>query len=122
MKRRTLMLAGMLLFAPTRALAQRVPVVQIAGTWSSADWGSIELHADGTGTYTSMYGTGVGRVTLHPAGPRRFSGTWGESAQRHGTLSLELSADGRTLHGTWTPDPSCTIGTMTGGVAEWRRG
>ena len=111
-------LVGVLvLAAATPALAQS----QLAATWTSADWGTIELHADGTGSYTSTYGTGPGRIVLSALGGHRYSGRWSESSQRHGTLTLELAADGRTITGTWTPDPNCTIGTQNGGTIAWTR-
>jgi hypothetical protein len=107
--------------APTVAQPPVATLAGLAGAWTSSDWGTIDLRADGTGSYSSTYGTGPGRMSLRPIGRGRFAGTWGESAQRHGTLTLELSPDGRTLTGTWTPDPSCTIGTATGGTLVWTR-
>lgn len=122
------LMVGLFLFAtafaaPALSLAQRSPatLAQLAGTWTSTDWGDVVLSVDGSGTYASTYGTGPGRMSVHPVGGRRFAGTWGESAQRHGTLTLELSLDGRTITGTWTPDPHCTVGTTTGGTITWTR-
>ncbi|MBX7192101.1 MAG: hypothetical protein K1X94_08585 [Sandaracinaceae bacterium] len=104
-----------------RALAQSSSAPSLAGTWSSSDWGVIELRADGTGTYSSTYGTGAGRLVLRAIGQGRFAGTWGESPQRHGTLLVSLSPDGRTITGHWSPDPDCTIGTMVGDELRWTR-
>jgi hypothetical protein len=36
-------------------------------------------------------------------------------------LVIILSADGRTITGTWTPDASSTIGSKTGGTILWTR-
>ncbi len=118
----SLVMVAFLVLTSAPAVAQPpATLAQLAGAWTSSDWGTIELSAAGSGSYSSTYGTGAGRFSLRPIGGRRFSGTWGESAQRHGTLTLELSLDGRTLTGTWTPDPSCTIGTMMGGTLVWTR-
>lgn len=106
---------------PSHAQPAASVLAQLAGTWASGDWGSIVLQPDGTGSYSSTYGTGAGRLSLRALGGRRFAGSWGESSQRHGTLTIEVSTDGRTITGTWTPDPNCTLGTTTGGTLTWTR-
>jgi len=120
MTRRALMV-GLIVLVAALAAPALAQVAQISGSWTGLDWGTIELRADGTGTYSSTYGPGAGRMAVRSIGPRRFAGTWGESSQRHGTFTFELAADGRTILGSWTPDPGCTIGTMTGGELTWTR-
>jgi hypothetical protein len=93
----------------------------VTGAWSAADWGDVVIGPDGAGSYSSTYGTGPGRLQLRPVGERRYEGSWGESAQRFGTLVLELSPDGQRITGSWTPDPQSTIGTRTGGSIAWTR-
>ena len=103
------------------AAGQRSVIFELVGSWSSRDWGEVVLNADGTGTYTDTFGTGPGRIQLDRTGDRSYTGTWGESNQRSGKLVIELSPDGRTITGTWTPDPSSTIGSKTGGAILWTR-
>ena len=92
---------------------------EVAGSWSG--WGVVVLNADGSGTYTDTFKTGPGRMQLRRTGDRSYEGTWGESNQRFGTLTIELSPDGRTITGNWTPDPSVTVGSKEGGAIAWGR-
>src|SRR5205085_7408221 len=108
-----------LLLLASRAGAQGA--LPIAGQWAAADWGEVTIAADGSGTYTDTYGTGPGRLQIRRTDDGRYEGTWGESSERHGTLVLVLAPDGRTLTGSWTPDPQSTIGTTTGGPIQWSR-
>jgi hypothetical protein len=91
----------------------------VAGRWSGDGWGNIVINSDGTGSYSDTFGTGPGRLQLRRVADGSYDGTWGESSQRHGTLMVVLSADGRQLNGTWTPDPQSTIGSMVGGAVNW---
>jgi hypothetical protein len=93
----------------------------VAGRWSGDDWGAVVVAPDGSGSYTSTYGTGPGRFQLERVGEHAYVGTWRESSLRFGTLTVSIAPDGRTIAGTWTPDPQCTIGTMTGGLIVWTR-
>lgn len=92
---------------------------ELAGDWTG--WGRVTWASDGTGTYTDTYGTGPGTMQLRRSGDRTYEGTWRESAARHGTMVMSLSADGSQLTGTWSPDPDCTIGTRQGGTLTLRR-
>jgi len=106
---------------PAPSARHRFVTLELVGSWSSRDWGEIVLNADGTGTYTDTFGTGPGRMQFERTGDRSYKGTWWESSQRSGTLVLVLSPDGRTITGTWTPDPRSTIGSKTGGAILWTR-
>ena len=106
---------------PALAAGQRCAILELVGSWSARDWGEVVLNADGTGTYTDTFGTGPGRIQFDRTGDRSYKGIWWESNQRSGTLVIVLSPDGRTITGTWTPDPSSTIGGKTGGAILWTR-
>src|SRR5262249_20224299 len=106
---------------PALSAGQRSVIFELVGSWFSRDWGEVILNADGTGTYTDTFGTGPGRMQFHRTGERSYKGIWWESNQRSGTLAIVLSPDGRTITGTWTPDPSSTIGSKTGGAILWTR-
>ena len=112
----------MLLPAPLALLAEKRSVsFEPFGSWSSPDWREVVLNADGTGTYTDTFGTGPGRMQFDRTGECPYKGKWWESNQRSGTLVIILSPGGRTITGTWTPDPSSTIGSKTGGAILWSR-
>jgi hypothetical protein len=104
--------------SPARSPASRLAV---AGRWSGADWGDVVIGGDGSGSYTSTYGTGPGQLQIRRAGERTYEGTWSESSQRYGALVLELAPDGRTITGAWRPDSQSTIGSRTGGPVVWTR-
>ena len=106
---------------PAPAVGQPSPVLELAGSWSGRDWGDLVLNADGTGAYTDTFGTGPGQVWFGRTGDHSYKGTWRESDQRSGTMVFELSPDGQTITGAWTPDPSSTIGGKTGGAILWTR-
>lgn len=108
--------------SPGQPVAAAAPhEIEAAGEWSGDDWGNVVIATDGTGSYTDTFGTGPGRLRLQGGGDRRYAGTWGESSQRFGTLELLLSPDGRTITGTWTPDPRSSLGSPTGGSLVWTR-
>jgi hypothetical protein len=91
---------------------------ELAGAWEAADWGQVTINGR-TGSYTDTYGTGPGRFELRKTGDHMYSGVWGESKARHGTLTVTLSSDGRKLTGTWAPDTDVTIGGREGGPINW---
>jgi hypothetical protein len=121
--RRAIVFFGLMLLlcaaAPT--VGQSFATFELVGSWASRDWGEVVLNADGTGTYTDTFGTGPGRIQLDRTCDRSYTGFWGESNQRSGTLEIILSPDGRTITGTWTPDASSIIGSKTGGAILWTR-
>ena len=85
------------------------------------DWGRVVFNPNGTGSYTDTFGTGPGTIAVSRATDRSFAGRWGESEKRFGTLRFTLSPDGRTATGTWTPDPTCTIGDQGEHPLRWTR-
>jgi len=107
--------------SPAPAVGLRSTILELAGSWSGPDWGEVVLNADGTGTYTDTFGTGPGQLRFDRTGDHSYKGTWRESGQRSGTLVFELSPDDETITGAWTPDPSSTIGSKTGGAILWTR-
>ena len=107
--------------SPAPGVEQRSTILELAGSWSGRDWGELVLNADGTGTYTDTFGTGPGQVRFNRTGDHSYKGTWRESDQRWGTLVFELSSDGQTITGAWTPEPSSTIGSAMGGAILWTR-
>lgn len=111
--------ASSLAAQPVGAQAPAMP--ELAGSWTGSDWGTVELRADGSGSYTDTYQGGAGRLTLRRVGERRYAGQWGESNQRFGTVELVLSPDRAILGGVWTPDPQSSFGTRTGGAVAWTR-
>jgi hypothetical protein len=113
--------AQQVLASPALAVGQRSASLELAGAWSGRDWGELVLNADGTGTYTDTFGTGPGQLRFDRTGDHSYKGTWWESDQRSGTMVFELSPDGQTITGDWTPDPSSTIGSETGGAILWTR-
>lgn len=107
--------------SPALAVGQRSAILELAGSWSGQDWGELVLNADGTGTYTDTFGAGPGEMRFDQTGDHSYKGTWRESDQRSGTMVFELSSDGQTIAGVWTPDPGSTVGGKTGGVIFWTR-
>ncbi len=106
---------------PALTAGQQSGILELAGSWSGPDWGELVLNADGTGTYTDTFGTGPGQVQFERTGDHSYKGTWRESDRRSGTMEFELSPDGQTITGAWTPDPNSTIGSKTGGAILWSR-
>jgi hypothetical protein len=107
--------------SPALAVGQQSAILELAGSWSGHDWGELVLNADGNGTYTDTFGTGPGQMRFDGVGDHSYKGTWRESDQRSGTMAFELSSDGQTIAGVWTPDPSSTVGGKAGGVIFWTR-
>ncbi|HVX13499.1 MAG TPA: PQQ-binding-like beta-propeller repeat protein [Pirellulales bacterium] len=86
------------------ALAATQPP-DIAGQWRGDDWGEVILTRsdDGvySGTYSETLGEHPGRIQLEWSRlERRFKGTWRDSDDRFGELSLRLV--GAELHGAQT--------------------
>jgi hypothetical protein len=99
------------------APASAADYADLTGGWIS-DWGGVKL--DGrNGTYTDTYGGGIGKLEFSKTGDHEYTATWGESKMRHGTMKVTLSADGKKLTGTWTPDPDVTVGGKGGGPINW---
>lgn len=83
----------------------------LSGNWNG-DWGEIVLERIGpvsyVGTYSDTYGKAVGRITFSfVAG--KYEGKWWEGTFRMGVITLQASADGRVLTGTWSASPASTI-------------
>ncbi|MBI5515326.1 MAG: hypothetical protein HY909_16225 [Deltaproteobacteria bacterium] len=112
--------APLLVAATGSAPFATAAVTDATGRWSGPEWGQVVLRADGTGTYTSTYGTGPGRIEFRAVGGG-YDGRWMESARRFGTMHFVVAPSGSAITGTWAPDPECTIGTMSGGELHWTR-
>jgi hypothetical protein len=93
---------------------------ELTGAWTGADWGAVSIDGN-VGSYTDTYGTGPGRLELRKTGDHTYSGTWSESAKRHGTMRMLLSEDGASLSGLWFVDADSTIGSMGGGALRWKK-
>lgn len=93
---------------------------ELVGEWAGSDWGKVEFKGC-WGGYTDTYGTGPGLIDLRQTGPGTYQGTWSESKKRQGILGLSLSGDGRTITGSWEPDPESAVGGKTGGSITWTR-
>jgi len=107
--------------SPRLDVGRHSAILELMGSWSGRDWGGVVLNADGTGTYTDTFGSGPGQMRFGRTSDHSYKGTWWESDQRLGTFAFELSLDGQTITGAWTPDPSSTIGSKTGGAILWTR-
>jgi hypothetical protein len=92
----------------------------IWGIWDGGDWGTVTLQ-NNTGSYTNTMGTGPGKMDIKNTNGRNYSGTWGESEQRHGTLQLTLSKDGNAVQGTWKADQNCTVNPGNEGTIQWKK-
>ena len=90
------------------------PGPDVSGRWGGNDWGLVELSqsADGSfeGTYSSTYGTDVGRIKVFWS-PRLglYVGTWGEGRYRFGRVSFSVLRDGATVGGEYSADPDCEL-------------
>lgn len=91
----------------------------IDGKWVG-NWGDVQIDGE-TGTYSQTFSGGVGNMNLRHTSDGSYEGTWGESDARHGTMTIELGSDGRSITGQWAPDPDVTVGTKEGGTIEWTR-
>ncbi len=123
-RRSILLLIAMVVFGCGKAAAPSASgggdCAELVGEWTGSDWGQVEFKGC-WGGYTDTFHTGPGLIDVKPSGPRTYKGTWSESRNRHGIMELTLSEDGRTITGSWEPDPGCTIGAKTGGSVAWSR-
>ena len=99
---------------------------EIAGDWSSEDWGHIVLKktsdAKYTGTYSDTVGEQPGEIQLKWSRiERRFNGTWHEGKDRLGELSVRMV--GGEIHGALTTDSKSRINPATPRLADltWTR-
>ncbi len=93
----------------------------IDGEWEGGLWGKVLLEG-GRGTYENTLEAGPGKITYRATGERRFAGTWWEDEKYHGTLTLELSEDGRTFKGKWQVDEGCEkLWLPNRGKLRWTR-
>src|SRR5262249_12906909 len=83
----------------------------LAGPWTGADWGAVNLRRRGDayeGSYTDTYGKDGVRLRLWFS--RRsgtFEGVWSEGKYRFGSLSLRVTAGGDSARGVYSADPTC---------------
>lgn len=101
------------------------PPIDLSGKWSGfeagSDWGWVTIQGN-RGTYTDTYGPEPGKLEFRRTGRNAYSGTWGESDKRHGTMSFIVSADGNKITGTYKADKDCTIDPeYNKGVILWVR-
>lgn len=102
----------------------------IAGTWSSENWGKVALkqteEGEYKGTYSQAAGEQPGALALNWSRiERRFNGTWNEGKQgkaRFGEISLRL-VDGK-IRGAYTTDRGSKINPATPRLADllWVKG
>ncbi len=95
--------------------------VDLSGKWSGfeSEWGWVTIQGD-RGTYTDTHES-PGKFTFERIGDNKYSGTWGESDKRHGTMSFAVSEDGKKIFGTYTADEDCEIAPGSKGVILWIR-
>ncbi len=99
---------------------------EIAGEWSSGDWGHIVLKktsdAKYTGTYSDTVGEQPGEIQLKWSRiERRFNGTWHEGEDCFGELSVRM-VDGE-IRGALTTDSKSRTNPATPRLADlkWTR-
>ncbi len=98
----------------------------IAGQWTGEDWGAVVLEAKQAGQYEGNYTdsdhakSGTVRLKWSRA-ERRFNGTWEESDERSGKVSLRLVGD--EIRGAWTTGKNSPKATETPRLADllWKR-
>ncbi|MDB5391879.1 MAG: hypothetical protein JWM11_7525, partial [Planctomycetaceae bacterium] len=83
----------------------------LQGTWTSDEWGRIELESTPLEEKWSLAGTftgkliPVGKIQLKwSAGQSRYVGTWSRGVDRFGSLTVRVAEDG-TIRGAYTNDP-----------------
>lgn len=113
-----IVILGLLVASLTHGLSCRIKP-QLDGKWSGEAWGNVTFRGY-SGTYSSTYGTGPGKIKIINREDGTLFGQWGESDARHGSLQISFE-DGDTLIGTWRPDADCTIGGKEGGSIRWTR-
>jgi len=92
--------------------------IDLSGKWSGWGWVTIQGNR---GIYTDTYGPEPGKIIFERIGDNEYSGTWGESDKRHGTLSFTISEDGKKIIGTYTADEDCEINPGSKGAILWVR-
>lgn len=108
---------------PVRVQADTNPaltryVASFTGTWSS-NWGTMTLKAEGL-SVTGQYTHDAGRISaVLSADGRTMTGTWSEAPSYSpptdaGRMTFSLSADGRSLTGQWGYGDNLTGGGWTG--------
>ncbi|HKD37072.1 MAG TPA: protein kinase, partial [Pirellulales bacterium] len=98
----------------------------IAGDWTSDEWGRVTLKqtADGEyqGTYTDTFGKQPGEIELKWSRiERRFNGTWREGQDRFGEISVRLAGD--EIRGAFTTDEKSKLNPGTPHLVDlaWTR-
>jgi serine/threonine protein kinase len=98
----------------------------IAGKWTGEEWNTVVLEAQQpgwyNGTYTDSENGIAGTVRLKWSRfERRFNGTWQQSEDRFGELSLRLV--GKEIRGARTIDPSSEVDATTPRLSDflWAR-
>ncbi|MGA2259206.1 MAG: hypothetical protein ABSG53_31420, partial [Thermoguttaceae bacterium] len=104
------------------------PRPDIGGKWQSRDWGQITLAQDAPGQYTATYTRTVGQ-TSGPGKIRlkwspseyRYKGTWRESDDRFGALSIWMADN--EIRGALTTDAKSKVNPATPRLADlvWMR-
>jgi len=94
--------------------------IDLSDKWSGIEsgWGWVTIHGN-SGTYTGTYGPEPGKFIFERIGDNEYSGTWGESDKRHGTLSFTISEDGKKIIGTYIADEDCEIDPGSKGSILW---
>ena len=86
--------------------------VDIAGTWTGKDWGTVQLEPTNSGsyegTYTDTFDGATGKIKLKWSRlERQFKGTWGQSKKRFGRISIRRVED--EIRGAWTTSKKSEI-------------
>ncbi len=91
----------------------------LTGEWNGRSWGNIVFNGY-EGTYTGTYNKKLGWIKLKKESDTSFSGTWGESDERFGSLTVGWEDDNQ-LTGTWQVDPKARKRATNSGRIRWTR-
>ncbi len=123
-----LIMLGMFLLGFAGMLFAQTEPPDIAGDWSAAEWGNVQLKQTGAGIYEGNYsetnGGEPGVIALRWSRIEcRFNGTWNEGkGERFGDISLRLV--GEKIQGAFTTDKGSRINPETPRIGDlvWARG
>ncbi len=87
--------------------------------WDGGDWGDVLVDSDLRASYSANCGTGISRMIFRKTGPLTYSGTWGESSRRYGTIDVVVSDNRKSVTGRWEAIEGKTLGSGPSGLVKW---